>query len=67
VERIVRYVCEQTGQYHDKELSEVLQAAIGRPVPKGYPTFKSTEALKMWRTDRGLTAAPKRKSKSPKS
>jgi hypothetical protein len=45
-------------------LSEILDAAIGRPKPSGYPEFSTAEALRMWRSKRGLTDAPLRNSKN---
>jgi len=54
IERIVRYVRDKTGQYHDSEVAEVLAAAIGEPVPPGYPRFADADSLKSWRTDRRI-------------
>jgi len=54
IKRMVVFVREQTGQYHDSEVAEVIAAAIGDPVPAGYPRFGDAEALKAWRMNHGL-------------
>jgi hypothetical protein len=55
IKRIILYVREKTGQYHDSELAEVIAAAIGEPPPRGYPRFNSAEALKVWRSEHGIS------------
>jgi hypothetical protein len=54
IERTIRYVHERTGQYHDAEVAEVLSAAMGMPVPPGYPEFPDALSLKAWRRKHGL-------------
>jgi len=67
IERVVSYVREQTGQYHDGEVAEIISAAIGNPAPPGYPSFPSAEALKMWRIARGISDPQEGKLKVPES
>lgn len=67
IERIVRYVCDKTGQYHDSEVAEVLAAVIGEPAPPGYPRFADAESLRSWRTERKIVGPPERETKVSKS
>ena len=51
VKKLVTYVEEATGQYHDEDVSQILEAAA----PEGYAKFPSRVALRMWRRKYGLT------------
>jgi hypothetical protein len=51
VQKLVTHVKETTGQYHDDEVSQILEAAS----PEGYAKFPSHVALRMWRRKHGLT------------
>jgi hypothetical protein len=51
VKKLIGYVKETTGQYHDVEVSQILEAAS----PEGYAKFPSHVALRMWRRKHGLT------------
>jgi hypothetical protein len=51
VKKLVTCVKETTGQYHDDEVSQILEAAS----PEGYAKFPSRVALRMWRRKHGLT------------
>jgi hypothetical protein len=49
IEQIIRLVHKQTGRHHDADVAEVLCAAIGEPVPPGYPKFGDALSLTAWR------------------
>ncbi len=51
VQKLVTYVKETTGEYHDDAVSQILEAAA----PEGYAKFPSSVALRMWRRKHGLT------------
>jgi len=63
IEQVIRLVREQTGRFHDEDVAEVLSAAIGTPVPAGYPTLGDGVALKAWRRRNKVVSD----SKIPKS
>ncbi len=52
---IIARIHEDTGQFHDAEVSVVLEAVIGKPRPRGYPRFPTAESLRMWRSKHGFS------------
>ena len=59
---VIKYVRKSTDGYQDDWLSELLSAAS----PPGYPKFPTGDALRKWRSVRGLVDAPENRESDSK-